>query len=736
MLDIYGNDIGGAGGYETEEEKRKRLEREAEATNQPVTQKITYNPDGTQKMTISGSPQALSSANPNTPTVSGPVNPADTYNRMIQTESGGRQTGPNGQILTSPAGAQGMAQIMPATAANPGYGVKPATPEEIASPEGNRAFGERYFQGLLQHFKGDQQKAVAAYNAGPGRVQQNVAANQGQLNPQQLPQETQGYLNKVLGPVLNAVVPSAQAAPPPQAQPNLAINTPGAVQNRDAYRSQPAAQPAPQPAAQGPVNPMNLPPNQDQAFTPAAGAMEQAGPTTNLMSPEGWAERLNTAKQDDRQLASLAYDPNLPQYVREEASADLYKKLQASRMEAATNAKLQAGVASGDMTDVNRIMKKGGEEGSWMKYLFYGLLGSDAAKAERQKLFPDEGSKVISFMGVDGKQGLMRVAADGSPLTARFEDGKQLTPTELIKYAQGALGGKADYVGGTVTNDKLGVSGRVVSKDNRTMVESGGRYYPYTQEWRNNTVGTDLTLAAKRAMIDMEGKSATEALSYVRKWNVEHPDARVSEDVSGINQLRTYAGGGAMPALTQGGTTPTGTGGTTTPTPGANPTVEKAKEIARTEIVKDAAKIVAEQATTIKMLEDAQRTIGLLDSGNVNFGSILQGQLPLEKTIGTKFATEDSKNTKDVLEYVNRIAATNAKMLGTNPTDRDLQFVTSTKPNEDWAPQAVKEWIQRSEKAQRRTLDIARKQVDSGGRYEAPLPSESAPGSKENPIKL
>jgi hypothetical protein len=223
-------------------------------------------------------------------------------------------------------------------------------------------------------------------------------------------------------------------------------------------------------------------------------------------------------------------------------------------------------------------------------------------------------------------------------------------------------------------------------------------------------------------------------LSFVRKWNVEHPDARVSEDVSGINQLRTYAGGGGMPpaaAPSAGGAG--GAPGTTTTTPGANPTVEKAKDIARTEIVKDAAKIVAEQANVIKMLNDANRTIGLLDSGNVNFGSILQGQLPFEKTIANKFSTDDAKNTKDVLEYVNRIAATNAKMLGTNPTDRDLQFVTSTKPNEDWAPMAVKEWIQRSEKAQRATIEIARKQVESGGRYEAPLPSE---GGSDSGIKI
>jgi hypothetical protein len=761
MLDIYGNNIGGAGGYETEEEKRRRLEEEA-ANATPVTQTIKTNPvTGQQEMTIKGTPQDLSAANPLTPTVTGPVNPADTFGRMVQAESNGQQFNPQGGVLTSPRGAQGMAQVMPATAANPGYGVKPASPEEIATPEGNRAFGERYFQGLLQHFNGDQTKAVAAYNAGPGRVQQNVQANAGQMNPQQLPKETQGYMNKVLGAVnpigtanaaapaptlqntpLQAPAPAGQSLMPPQTAP--AVNAFPGTPSAQMPGQQPApVAPTPQPAPQapmpvaGPVNPA----------TPVAQApvaqppVEQAGPPTNLMTPSGWADRLNTARQDDRQLAGLAYDPNTPQYVREEASADLYKRLQAARTEAATNAKLQAGIASGDMSEINRIMKKDDTAGDWMKYLFFGLIGSDAAKSYRQKLFPDEGSKVISFVGQDGRQGLIRQAADGSPLFGRFDDGKELNSKQLIQYAQNLTGGKQDYVGGSVVNDKTGQIGRIVSQNGRTMIESGGRLHAPTTEWRNNTVGTDLTLAAKRAIIDMEGKSATEALSYVRKWNVEHPDARVSEDVSGISQLRTYASGSGMPpaaAPVQGGVPTAGvaTGGVTAPTAEANPTVEKAKQIGREEIVKDAAKIVAEQGNTIKMLNDAQRTIGLLDSGNVNFGSIIHGQIPFEKTIANKLGTSDSKNTKDVLEYVNRIAATNAKMLGTNPTDRDLQFVTATKPNEDWGPQAVKEWIQRSETAQRRTLEIARKQVESGGRYEAPLPSEGAPGTKENPIKL
>lgn len=62
--------------FETEEERRRRLEQEAAAQRQkvsaptPVKQTITTDPiTGEQKMTITGSPQDLSAANPLTPTI-------------------------------------------------------------------------------------------------------------------------------------------------------------------------------------------------------------------------------------------------------------------------------------------------------------------------------------------------------------------------------------------------------------------------------------------------------------------------------------------------------------------------------------------------------------------------------------------------------------------------------------------------------------------------------------------
>jgi soluble lytic murein transglycosylase-like protein len=71
----------------------------------------------------------------------------------------------NNPRAVSPKGAQGLMQLMPGTASK--LGVK-----DSFDPEQNVDGGVRYLRQLLEQYHFDVAKALAAYNAGPGRVQQ------------------------------------------------------------------------------------------------------------------------------------------------------------------------------------------------------------------------------------------------------------------------------------------------------------------------------------------------------------------------------------------------------------------------------------------------------------------------------------------------------------------------------------------------------------------------------------
>jgi hypothetical protein len=108
-----------------------------------------------------------------------------------QSESGNRDYLPNGQLVTSSAGAQGAMQTMPTTQSDPGYGVAPVRDGSVG--EKNRV-GREYLAAMVQKY-GDPQKAWAAYNAGPGRVDQAIQRH-GENWLAALPSETRNYVAK------------------------------------------------------------------------------------------------------------------------------------------------------------------------------------------------------------------------------------------------------------------------------------------------------------------------------------------------------------------------------------------------------------------------------------------------------------------------------------------------------------------------------------------------------------
>jgi soluble lytic murein transglycosylase-like protein len=104
------------------------------------------------------------------------VDPAILHG-LIQQESGFDPS------ATSSAGAAGLTQLMPGTASSLGV-ANPMNPAE--SIEG----GARYLGQMMTQFGGNAEDALAAYNAGPGAVEQY-----GGVPPYS---ETQSYVSKVL----------------------------------------------------------------------------------------------------------------------------------------------------------------------------------------------------------------------------------------------------------------------------------------------------------------------------------------------------------------------------------------------------------------------------------------------------------------------------------------------------------------------------------------------------------
>ncbi|WP_305953883.1 lytic transglycosylase domain-containing protein [Paenibacillus sp. FSL A5-0031] len=106
---------------------------------------------------------------------------------VIKTESGFNADAQSG------SGAKGLMQLMDGTAR--GLGVS-----NSFDPAQNIDGGTKYLSMLLNKYNGHEQVALAAYNAGPGRVDRAGIKTNEQLieNLEALPEETQRYVAKVL----------------------------------------------------------------------------------------------------------------------------------------------------------------------------------------------------------------------------------------------------------------------------------------------------------------------------------------------------------------------------------------------------------------------------------------------------------------------------------------------------------------------------------------------------------
>jgi len=420
--DALGNVIGE---YESEEERKRRMD--AEQADTPVKQTITTNPDGTQEMTIKGTPQSLSSMNPNTPTVTGPASPDDTFSRMQQIESGNRDFDAQGRPIQSPAGAMYRNQVMPATARNPGFGITPARDE---SPEEYNRVGAEYYQAMLQKFGGDKAKAAAAYNAGPGRVDQNIRANQGQMNVSQLPRETQGYLQK-LGNVVGSVIPSAEAGTVPQPPANVGSsgfepydrNRPGNAAYEGGIPTYDRNRPGAAPFTGGASVPQP-----DSVINNQVAAFEAKQQPLNL--PDDPYQQYLSLPDNPKDRLAFAYDKNTPENLQKHVK----KQVSDTLAQEAGFVKAEAQIKTMDENAVAKALREKTTGGSYVKAILFGLLGMENSKgAEIAKL----GIGKEMMTQVDGQPVMIKMAENGTPISGiNATTGKELTPQELIAGAQ------------------------------------------------------------------------------------------------------------------------------------------------------------------------------------------------------------------------------------------------------------------------------------------------------------
>lgn len=138
-----------------------------------------------------------------------PLSADDLFNKLLHQESRGNQFGKNGQPLTSPKGAIGVAQVMPETAPEAAKlaGLEWSAWRYRNDETYNKALGRAYLDSQLDKYDGNHVLALAAYNAGPGSVDKWLKRygdpRNGEISNKQFIQlipflETQAYVASIL----------------------------------------------------------------------------------------------------------------------------------------------------------------------------------------------------------------------------------------------------------------------------------------------------------------------------------------------------------------------------------------------------------------------------------------------------------------------------------------------------------------------------------------------------------
>lgn len=288
------------------------------------------------------------------------------------------------------------------------------------------------------------------------------------------------------GPVAPAAEPVQLAAAPQTTRTDVTAPTTGSV----------AA-----PAAPQAVSPEQL---QQQMMAQDI----QEGPVAQQLAADrgagiNWFNVITAAQQDPAAMERIARDPNTPEQWRRVAASQSAMTLDERRKMEQAEARARDIIASGGRS-LPRALQTPSEEGSYLKAYLFGRLGmQDLARAEQAKL-------TTSWQQVfdnEGNAALIQVRGTGMPIRGINNLGEEIPAEQLTAYATGRGEGLRPVVGvGTVEKEIDGktVRGRVITAirngQTQTYVESGGKRYAYTGDWKD----TGISAAAEKAVAQKE----------------------------------------------------------------------------------------------------------------------------------------------------------------------------------------------------------------------------------------
>lgn len=741
-------------------------------SNKPVTQTIKTDPNtGEQTMTVSGSVQDLSQANPLTPTVRppvpeqtrppmpvAPVNPVDAYNRYTaMAESGMRpDVGYHDPNKSSAYGTYGITapQYQEIQRANPQFANRPITsltPQE--QTQANTTSRDVYAQQLrAKGIEPTEENLRLAHFLGAGGARQ--------------------YLQS------GAVNPEAAAANGGEAR---------VRQIADARLRGPAQQgpvaPGVQLAAGNTASDVQLTPNEI-----AVQRLSQTPGFNPTVETPGWQQDILNAGNDPTKLARIMANDQYPEDARSTAknlivqsSLDQQQKLDAQK-------KLQ-GFAQGDpqaTRDVMKLIGKQSEEGSYVKAVLFSQLGlNELAKQEQAKL----GGPVVG-KAILGGNSYLTETRNGVVVGAYDPKGRAVDEATLARInAESTPQGTHQYsFTGEVAVDPK--SGQEVRQRQNSI--TGGVEYVYVtgpQAGQRYTGGTPVAKSIQTSAAKMDygvisayrKQFGTDALSALAQMQKDRGPMTRDEQDAFLNAYGFQAGApgvGAVPqpgipsptapvapqaprpaVMPQGGPAPVAPVNPSAsmpqaaaPIPQAQPAPEAGMrprginesetaynnykenyKRATGEVSKAGGEVLATESEWKDKLDIINEGIKGAKGKN-NLGTIGQGVLPGERAVGRYvLGSKDARNTDAALNAVKTVSAAGMKTLGANPTDADRDYLTKNIPDESWDAKDVADWLESRKKFVQRKIDIAREQVKSGGERNTP---SAAPGTKENPIKL